>query len=54
MELQRLLSHVRKAVDDYSLIDDGDSIAVGISGGKDERTSSRPSANARESSTEGS
>lgn len=38
MELQRLLSHVRKAVDDYSLIDDGDSIAVGISGGKDSLT----------------
>ncbi len=38
MELQRLLSHVRKAVDDYSLIDEGDSIAVGISGGKDSLT----------------
>ena len=38
MELQRLLSHVRKAVDDYSLIDNGDSIAVGISGGKDSLT----------------
>ena len=29
-------------------------VVLGISGGKDERTSSRPSANARESSTEGS
>ena len=38
MELQRLLSHVRKAVDDYSLIDDGDRIAIGISGGKDSLT----------------
>ena len=38
MELQRLLSYVRKAVDDYSLIDEGDKIAVGISGGKDSLT----------------
>ena len=35
MDLKRLLSYVRKAVDDYSLIDEGDCIAVGISGGKD-------------------
>ena len=38
MELQRLLSLTRKAVDDYSQIDEGDSIAVGISGGKDSLT----------------
>ena len=38
MDLKRLLSYVRKAVDDYSLIDDGDCIAVGISGGKDSLT----------------
>ena len=38
MELQRLLSYVRKAVDDYGLIDEGDKIAVGISGGKDSLT----------------
>lgn len=38
MELQRLLSYVRKAVDDYHLIDEGDKIAVGISGGKDSLT----------------
>ena len=38
MKLQRLLSLVRKAVDDYSLIDENDKIAVGISGGKDSLT----------------
>jgi tRNA(Ile)-lysidine synthase TilS/MesJ len=38
MELQRLLSLTRKAVDDYSQIDEGDKIAVGISGGKDSLT----------------
>ena len=30
-----MLSFVRRAVDDYGMIDDGDKIAVGISGGKD-------------------
>lgn len=35
MTLKRLLSLVRKAIDDYQLIQDGDRIAVGISGGKD-------------------
>ena len=35
MELQRLLSLTRKAVDDYQMIQEGDKIAVGISGGKD-------------------
>lgn len=35
MKLQRLLSLVRKACDDYLMIDEGDKIAVGISGGKD-------------------
>ncbi len=34
-ELQRLLSYVRRAVDDYGMIEDGDRIAVGVSGGKD-------------------
>ena len=34
-ELKRMLSFVRRAVDDYGMIDDGDCIAVGISGGKD-------------------
>ena len=38
MKLQQLLSHVRKAVDDYHMIEEGDVIAVGISGGKDSLT----------------
>lgn len=35
MTLQRLLSQTRKAADDYRLIESGDRIAVGVSGGKD-------------------
>ena len=38
MELQRLLSLTRKAVDDYRMIHEGDKIAVGVSGGKDSLT----------------
>lgn len=38
MKLQQLLSYVRKAVDDYHMIEEGDRIAVGISGGKDSLT----------------
>lgn len=38
MRLQQVLSYVRKAVDDYHMIADGDNIAVGISGGKDSLT----------------
>lgn len=34
-EMKRLASFVRRAVDDYNLIDEGDRIAVGVSGGKD-------------------
>ncbi len=34
-EMKRLLSFVRRAVDDYGMIEDGDRIAVGVSGGKD-------------------
>lgn len=38
MKLQQLLSYTRKAVDEYAMIEDGDKIAVGISGGKDSLT----------------
>lgn len=38
MKLQRLLSLTRQAVDAYGMIEDGDHIAVGISGGKDSLT----------------
>lgn len=38
MKLQQVLSYVRKAVDDHGMIDEGDKIAVGISGGKDSLT----------------
>lgn len=34
-EMQKLLSRVRSCVDRYSMIEDGDRIAVGVSGGKD-------------------
>ena len=34
-EMRRMLSFVRRAVDDYDMIEDGDRIAVGVSGGKD-------------------
>ncbi len=35
MKLQQLLSLTRKAVDEFQMIQEGDRIAVGISGGKD-------------------
>ena len=38
MKLQQVLSIVRKAVDDYHMIEEGDRIAIGISGGKDSLT----------------
>ena len=38
MKLQQLLSYTRKAIDDYNLIEDGDKIAIGVSGGKDSLT----------------
>lgn len=38
MKLQQVLSYVRKAIDDYHMIEEGDKIAIGISGGKDSLT----------------
>lgn len=38
MRLQQVLSYVRRAADDYRMIEEGDKIAVGISGGKDSLT----------------
>ena len=35
MELQKLYSYVRQAIENYGMIREGDHIAVGISGGKD-------------------
>ncbi len=36
--MQRILSYMRRAVDDYGMIQDGEKIAVGVSGGKDSVT----------------
>ena len=38
MKLQQVLSYARRAIDDYHMIEDGDKIAIGISGGKDSLT----------------
>ncbi|MCI5654676.1 MAG: tRNA 2-thiocytidine biosynthesis TtcA family protein [Lachnospiraceae bacterium] len=38
MKLQRLLSLVRQAIDQYHMIEEADHIAIGISGGKDSLT----------------
>lgn len=38
MKLQQVLSYIRRAVDDYQMIETNDHIAVGISGGKDSLT----------------
>ena len=36
--LQNIIGQVRKACEDFNMIDDGDVIAVGLSGGKDSIT----------------
>lgn len=36
--MKKLMSVVRRCIDDYGMIDEGDSVAVGLSGGKDSLT----------------
>ncbi len=36
--MKRILSYTRRAIDEYSMIEDGDRIAVGVSAGKDSLT----------------
>lgn len=36
--MQKILSYMRKAIDDYNMIENGDKIAVALSGGKDSTT----------------
>lgn len=38
MKLQRLLSLIRQAIEQYHMIEEGDHIAIGVSGGKDSLT----------------
>ena len=33
--MKRIVGLVRKAIEDYGMIDEGDRVAVGVSGGKD-------------------
>ncbi|MBQ2692353.1 MAG: hypothetical protein IJF53_09375 [Clostridia bacterium] len=33
--MQKMLSHLRRCIDEYKMIDEGDKIAIGVSGGKD-------------------
>ena len=35
MTLQKLFSYTRQAINDFRMIQDGDKIAIGVSGGKD-------------------
>lgn len=37
-DTKRILSYIRRACDDYNMIEEGDKIAIGISGGKDSLT----------------
>ena len=36
--MQRILSYLRRTIDNYNMIEEGDKIAVGLSGGKDSFT----------------
>lgn len=36
--MQKILSYMRKAIDEFNMIDDGDKIAIALSGGKDSIT----------------
>ncbi|WP_110462394.1 ATP-binding protein [Ruminiclostridium sufflavum] len=38
MNIQRIIGQVRRAIQDYNMIEEGDKIAVGVSGGKDSMT----------------
>lgn len=38
MKLQQVMSYIRRAIDDYQMIEENDQIAIGISGGKDSLT----------------
>ena len=38
IKMQRILSHMRKAIEEYKMIDEGDKIAICLSGGKDSIT----------------
>ena len=33
--MQKILGYMRKAITDYQMLEDGDRVAVGVSGGKD-------------------
>ena len=36
--MQKILGYMRKAIEDYNMIEEGDKIAVALSGGKDSIT----------------
>ena len=40
--MQRILSHMRKAIEEYKMIEEGDKIAICLSGGKDSITMLHP------------